>query len=68
MNREAAILGVPTWTTFAGELGAVDRQLIAEGRLHVLERSEDVIITKRVPTPTHVEAIADAVTEEILRR
>jgi predicted glycosyltransferase len=25
MNREAAILGVPTWTTFAGSLGAVDR-------------------------------------------
>ena len=32
MNREAALLGVPTWTTFAGELGAVDRMLIDEGR------------------------------------
>lgn len=68
MNREAAVLGVPTWTTFAGELGAVDRQLIAEGRLRVLERPEDVVIAKRQPTPPHVEAIADAVTEEILRR
>ena len=28
MNREAAVLGVPTWTTFAGELGAVDRWLV----------------------------------------
>ena len=35
MNREAALLGVPTWTTFAGELGAVDRWLVAEGRLRV---------------------------------
>ena len=68
MNREAAVLGVPTWTTFAGELGAVDRELVAEGRLRVLERAADVVISKRVPAPPHVEAIADAVTDEILRR
>jgi predicted glycosyltransferase len=68
MNREAAVLGVPTWTTFAGELGAVDRQLIAEGRMRVLERPEDVVITKRRPAALQVDAIADAVTEEILRR
>jgi predicted glycosyltransferase len=68
MNREAAILGVPTWTTFAGELGAVDRLLVAQGRMHVLERPEDVVVAKRVPTPPQVEGIADAVTEEILRR
>ncbi len=32
MNREAALLGTPTWTTFAGELGAVDRMLIDTGQ------------------------------------
>ena len=32
MNREAALLGTPTWTTFAGELGAVDRMLIEHGQ------------------------------------
>jgi predicted glycosyltransferase len=68
MNREAAVLGVPTWTTFAGELGAVDRQLVAEGRMRVLERAGDLVVTKRIPTAPHVEGIADAVTEEILRR
>jgi predicted glycosyltransferase len=67
MNREAAVLGVPTWTTFAGELGAVDRELVEQGRMGVLERAEDIVIAKREPTEPHIEAIADAVTEEILR-
>lgn len=42
MNREAAALGVPAYTPFAARLGAVDRSLIAEGRLRRLERPEDV--------------------------
>jgi predicted glycosyltransferase len=67
MNREAAVLGVPTWTTFAGELGAVDRELVEQGRMGVLERADDLIIAKREPTRPHVEAIADEVTAEILR-
>jgi predicted glycosyltransferase len=33
MNREAVALGTPVFTTFAGRPGAVDEQLIAEGRL-----------------------------------
>jgi predicted glycosyltransferase len=68
MNREAALLGVPTWTTFAGELGAVDRGLVAEGRLRIAERAEDVVVVKRRPTTPDLQGIADAVTEEILRR
>ncbi len=40
MNREAAVLGVPTWTTFAGELGAVDRWLIEQGRMQILDGCE----------------------------
>ena len=67
MNREAAVLGVPTWTTFAGELGAVDRELVEQGRMGVLERAEDIVIAKREPAEPHFEAIADEVTEEILR-
>jgi hypothetical protein len=67
MNREAALLGTPTWTTFRGELGAVDRALIADGRMHVLERPEQLLVVKRSPTPPDYEALADAVTEEILR-
>ncbi|HVF79972.1 MAG TPA: DUF354 domain-containing protein [Solirubrobacteraceae bacterium] len=47
MNREAVALGTPVWTTFQGRLGAVDERLIAEGRLKVLERAEDVQLVKR---------------------
>jgi predicted glycosyltransferase len=67
MNREAAVLGVPTWTTFAGTLGAVDRELVEQGRMQVLEQADDIEITKREPVEPHFEAIADEVTEEILR-
>ena len=37
MSREAALLGLPTWSAFAGERPAVDRWLESEGRLHALE-------------------------------
>lgn len=46
MNREAVALGVPAYTTFAGELGAVDEALVTDGRLHVL-RSADALVLER---------------------
>ncbi|MEJ7796976.1 MAG: DUF354 domain-containing protein [Solirubrobacteraceae bacterium] len=49
MNREAVALGTPVWTTFQGRLGAVDEQLIADGRLRALERAQDVVLEKRAP-------------------
>jgi hypothetical protein len=67
MNREAAVMGVPTWTTFAGTLGAVDRMLVDQGRLRVLSRPEQLPVTSRVRAWTPPVAIADSVTEEILR-
>jgi uncharacterized protein len=36
MCREAALLGVPAYTVFAGKLAAVDAQLMKEGRLRDL--------------------------------
>jgi predicted glycosyltransferase len=42
MNREAAALGVPVYSIFRGEIGAVDRQLSAEGRLILIDSMEDV--------------------------
>lgn len=42
MNREAAVLGTPVSTIFAGELPAVDKTLIAMGRLTSLESERDV--------------------------
>ena len=41
MNREAAILGVPTYTIYAGQIGAVDRMLTSAGRIQPLSCEED---------------------------
>ncbi|HEY6891321.1 MAG TPA: DUF354 domain-containing protein [Solirubrobacter sp.] len=47
MNREAVALGTPVWTTFEGQLGAVDERLIADGRMHRLMSAEDVVLEHR---------------------
>jgi len=47
MNREAVALGTPAWTTFEGRPGAVDEQLIADGRLRRLQRPEQIELRKR---------------------
>ena len=49
MNREAVALGTPVFTTFQGRLGAVDEQLIADGRLRMLRQANDVVLAKRDP-------------------
>jgi predicted glycosyltransferase len=47
MNREAVALGVPVYTTFAGQLGAVDEQLVQEGRLRVLHSADELELVRR---------------------
>ena len=47
MNREAVALGTPVYTTFAGRIGGVDEQLIAEGRLRVLRDPAAIELRKR---------------------
>jgi hypothetical protein len=42
MNREAAALGVPVYSTFRGKIGAVDQYLSDRGRLILLEGVQDV--------------------------
>lgn len=42
MNREAAAMGVPVYSIFRGNIGAVDRCLAKQGRLVLLESVEDV--------------------------
>ncbi len=55
MNREAAVLGVPVYSIFRGEIGAVDRSLERSGRLVLVESVDDVArkirLEKRVRTP-----------------
>jgi len=47
MTREAALLGVPTYSLFAGRAPAVDDWLIREGLLRRLERAEDLPRVRR---------------------
>jgi predicted glycosyltransferase len=42
MNREAAALGVPAATVYAGRWAALDEQLVREGRLKRISSGEDV--------------------------
>lgn len=46
MSREAALLGLPTWSAFAGRRPAVDEWLEREGRMHALT------------SPSQLEALA----------
>jgi uncharacterized protein len=70
MNREAVALGTPVYTTFEGRLGAVDEQLIADGRLKRLSTAEEVRLTKRTDlAPERVRrdpgVLADLLTEPL---
>jgi predicted glycosyltransferase len=58
MNREAAALGTPVYTTYGGRLGGVDEWLIHEGRLRPLtdpraievrHHREERVVTRRDP-------------------
>jgi predicted glycosyltransferase len=47
MNREAAALGVPVYTTYGGRLGGVDEALIRDGRLTPLTDPRALDLRKR---------------------
>jgi uncharacterized protein len=47
MNREAAALGVPVYTTYGGRLGALDEMLIRERRLTPLTDPLALALTRR---------------------
>ena len=42
MNREAAALGVPVYSIFRGRIGAVDRHLAEQGRLTLIESTDEI--------------------------
>ena len=46
MNREAAVLGTPTYSLFKGKLAAVDRYLIEQGRLKHINSADQI---KNIP-------------------
>jgi predicted glycosyltransferase len=47
MNREAAALAVPVYTTYGGRLGGVDEELIRQGRLRPLTDPRALDLHKR---------------------
>jgi predicted glycosyltransferase len=47
MNREAAVLGTPVWSVFEGRLGAVDEQLVREGRLRLLRDPAEIEVREK---------------------
>jgi predicted glycosyltransferase len=49
MNREAAVLGTPVWSTFEGRPGAVDDLLMGQGRLRVLREPGDLRLDLKAP-------------------
>lgn len=59
MNREAAVLGTPAYTAFEGRIGAVDRALIARGRLRPLRDQADVETLAFTKRPCRPEPPAD---------
>jgi uncharacterized protein len=50
MNREAAALGVPVYTTYGGRIGGVDEMLIREGRLRPLTDPRALDLAKNPAT------------------
>ncbi len=42
MNREAAVLGTPTYSLFKGKLAAVDRYLMDKGRIQHIDTLEEI--------------------------
>jgi uncharacterized protein len=60
MTREAALLGVPTLSVYAGTTPAVDRLLIDQGRLKRLTRVDDLgTVQPRTQEPASLEQVRE---------
>lgn len=47
MNREAVALGTPVYSTFEGRPGALDEELVRQGRLRLLSNPYDIDLKRR---------------------
>lgn len=78
MNREAAALGVPVYSVFRGKIGAVDRYLVENSRLVLIESVQDIAgkiklvrwnrpskpdANNRLALPTVVESVVSIVNQ-----
>jgi predicted glycosyltransferase len=64
MTREAALLGVPSYSAFGGKQPAVDRELEAQGRLGRLRHVDEILpVRARKAPPRRVEELRRRGTE-----
>jgi predicted glycosyltransferase len=72
MNREAAALGVPVATIYAGQWAAIDEELVHEGRLRRVASREDLellpLVKKRETKPRRALHVRDEIVELILAK
>ena len=64
MNREAALLGVPVYSIFAGRLGSLDAQMENEGLISFVREIADVTkikLVKRARNAAHDSILTDRV-------
>jgi len=66
MNREAAALGTPVYTTYGGRLGGVDEALIRDGRLRPLTDPRAIQLEKRTADATPTRRDPEPLVETIL--
>lgn len=70
INREAAALGVPVVSMYAGQWAAVDQELVKEGRLERLSTADDLrklnITKKQTSNPRRATAVIDEIVGLIL--
>jgi predicted glycosyltransferase len=70
MNREAAALGVPAASIYAGKWAAIDEELVREGRLRRIGSSaeiESLVITKKQQlNPRNAASVKAEITRLIL--
>jgi predicted glycosyltransferase len=70
MNREAAALGVPAATIYAGKWAALDEMLVTEGRLQRINSREDLarlnVVKKKTANARHAMGVREQVADLIL--
>lgn len=70
MNREAAALGVPAATIYAGKWAAIDEMLVTEGRLQRINSREDLahlkVAKKEIAVARRAAGVRDQVADLIL--
>jgi predicted glycosyltransferase len=70
MNREAAALGVPAASVYAGRWAAIDEELMREGRLQRINSREDIesLVVRKKPkaNPRNARDVRAEVTQLIL--